>query len=65
MGTLLQIVSLYQNYTIIGAASQVKKDFVKQKAEMTGCFFFFDSTIHKEIGRVFGKTPKIKLLLYI
>ena len=32
---------------------------------MTGCFFFFDSTIHKEIGRVFDKTPKIKLLLDI
>lgn len=32
---------------------------------MTGCFFFFDSTIHKEISRVFGKTPKIKLRLDI
>ena len=62
---MLQIVSLYQNYTIIGAASQVKKGFVKQKAEKAGCFSFSNSTIHKEIGRVFGKTLKIKLRLDI
>ena len=60
---MLQIVSLHQNYTIIGAASQVKKELVKQKAEKTDCFPLSYSNIHKEFGCVFGKTMKIKLLL--